>query len=155
MYKCKHFKLMELVPPSIIRDYGDSAWQFLDERALRMLDKLRDKFGKIIVNDWSWHGENKYRGFRPHYCRIGAKQSQHRFGRAFDCIFPELDSTSQRSGGVENNPESTFDSYDKIRQYILDNPQEFRYINALETGCNWLHFDVRNCENRIMTFRMI
>ena len=132
MYKCKHFKIEELVPPSIVRDYGERAWQFLDERALRTLDKLRDKFGKTIVNDWVFGGKNKYRGFRPHYCTVGATQSQHRFGRAFDCIFPESD-------------------IDDVREYILEHPKEFRYINAVEIGVSWLHFDVRNCK-RIMTF---
>ena len=149
MYKCKHFRIEELVPPSIAGDYGEKAWQFLDERALKMLDRLRDEFGRIIVNDWKSGGKNKYRGFRPHYCQIGAVQSQHRFGRAFDCI---LDLTRSEARVEDNSkPQQVFDSYDKIRQFILDNPQKFRFITALETGVNWLHFDVRNCK-KIMTF---
>lgn len=133
MYKCKHFKLEELVPPSIFRDYGERAWQFLDERALKMLDKLRAKFGKITVNDWEWGGTNKYRGFRPHYCTIGATQSQHRFGRGFDCIFE--DTTAE-----------------EVRKYIMENPKEFRFINSMEVDVSWLHFDVRNCQ-RILTYK--
>ena len=165
MYRCKHFKIEELVPPSIARDHGERSWQFLDQRALKTLDKLRDKFGKIIVNDYSFGGRNKYRGFRPHYCHVGAIQSQHRFGRAFDCTFMDLDSTSQErsESGVENNPDSTelhlpavagdeVRSVEDIRQYILDHPKEFRYINAVELDTPWLHFDVRNCD-RILTFK--
>lgn len=134
MYKCKHFRIEELVPPSVFKEYGDRAWQFLDERALRTLDVLRDKFGKIIVNDWVFGGKNKYRGLRPIFCKIGAPYSQHRFGRAFDCIFKEAD-------------------IDEVRDYILENKKEFRYINAIELQVSWLHFDVRNCE-RIMKFML-
>ena len=137
MYKCKHFELWELVPPSIINQYGDQAWEFLDERALRTLDKLRDKFGVCIINDYGFSREflkkigrenrrpDKYSGYRPISCRIGAANSQHRHGRAFDCDFIES-------------------STDNVRQYIIDHPKEFRYITGLELKVPWLHFDTRN-----------
>jgi hypothetical protein len=52
-----------------------------------MLDALRDKFGPITVNDWSWGGTFKESGYRSATSRTGAKYSQHRYGRAFDCKF--------------------------------------------------------------------
>lgn len=132
IYKCRHFKIEELVPIAIARDYKAKAWMFLDDKALRTLDMLRSHFGKIIVNDYVWEGHNQFRGLRPANCLIGATMSQHRFGRAFDCIFKEA-------------------NIDNVRAYILDNPNEFPYINALEMDVSWLHFDTRNCE-RIMKF---
>ncbi|MCD4818645.1 MAG: hypothetical protein K8S23_08125 [Candidatus Cloacimonetes bacterium] len=133
MYSCKYFKIEELVPKNIARKYGERAWQFLDERALITLDILREKFGKIKINDYLFGGSNQYRGFRPPNCTIGADLSQHRFGRAFDCIFLEVD-------------------VEVVRTFILENPDEFSFINALELDVSWLHFDTRNCK-RTMTFK--
>ena len=132
MYKCKHFIIQELVPKDIYEKYGEQAWQFLDERALITLDALREYYGKIVINDWNWGGKNQYRGFRPPNCTIGAKLSQHRFGRAFDCIL--------RQNGINHG-----------RDFILEHPDYFPYINAIEMDVNWLHLDVRNCK-RIMKF---
>ena len=132
MYKCKYFRIEELVPVAIAKNYKEKAWMFLDEDALITLDQLREKFGKIKVNDYLFGGKNQFRGLRPQNCKIGAKLSQHRFGRAFDCIF--LDA-----------------NIDDVRAYITANEDEFPYINAIEMGVSWLHFDTRNIK-RIMTF---
>lgn len=78
MYKCKPFKIHELVPLGIHRKRGEQAWQLLDEKALITLDLLREKFGSAIVNDCKRNGTYKYRGFRPASCNVGSKLSQHR-----------------------------------------------------------------------------
>lgn len=52
MYKCSHFKIQELVPPAIFEARGEKAWELLDERLLITLDRLRDRFGPITVNNW-------------------------------------------------------------------------------------------------------
>jgi hypothetical protein len=133
MYKCKYFKLKELVPPKIFDKYGERAWGFLDDRALITIDALRKKFGKITINDYSWGGPNKYRGFRPYNSNVGAIYSQHKFGRAFDCVFVSI-------------------TAEEVRVYIKENPEEFPYVNSMEEDVTWLHFDCRNC-NRILTYK--
>ncbi len=133
MYICRHFNIKELVSQAVYADRGEKAWQLLDERALKTIDKLRDVFGSVTINDWQWGGENEYRGLRESSCTIGAKYSQHRFGRAFDCHFRNV-------------------SADSVREYILQHPLEFPFICSLEMNVTWLHFDVRNYGPEVLKF---
>lgn len=136
MYTCKYFSLKELLPKEVYVDLSEAGsinfgWWILDERALKCLDLLREEFGTIIVNDWKWGGNNQYRGFRPFDCEVGAKYSQHKFGRGFDCVFkhaqPKL-----------------------VSLYIMERQKDgwgsgvFRYITWTKVYSTWLHFDVRN-----------
>lgn len=121
------FTFQELVPKAIFELYQNDPLfliNLFDDRALRMLQKLRDKFGPCTVNSWSWGGANQYRGYRPLDCTIGAKRSQHKLGKAFDCSFKNF--TAQQ-----------------VRDYVLAHPQEFPYITAIEGQVSWFHFDVR------------
>ncbi len=134
MFKCTQpIGIKELVSRKVFLDRGEKAWSLLDERALKTLDRLREKFGPITINDWSWGGSNEYRGLREPECKIGADYSQHRFGRAFDCKFRDI-------------------SADTVREYILSNPKEFPFITSLEMNVTWLHFDVRNHSLGILKF---
>ena len=113
---------------------GDRAWSLLDERALFTLDTLRDIFGPITVNDWMWGGRFSERGLRTQDGNTGSKYSQHRFGRAIDCIFK--DTTAE-----------------EVREYIFSNPDMFPHIRGVELGTSWLHFDIGNrFGNGIYTF---
>ena len=95
---------------------------------------LRNKYGSITINDWSWGGKNHWRGLRTSDSKYYSTYSQHSFGRAFDLIFK--DTTAEA-----------------VRQDILANPDQwdFRFINSFEEGVSWLHFDVRNCD-RVLTY---
>jgi len=79
------------------------------------------------MNTWYWNGRHQYRGFRDFNSSIGAKLSQHKFGRANDLIFTEEN--------VEN-----------VRKDILADPfhPDFVHITCIEADVSWLHFDVRN-----------
>lgn len=78
------FEIEELVPPQIFKAYGERSLWFLDPRAVRALVDLRFWLNApIIVNDWHRGGRFKASGFRTPGM-IGAKYSQHKFGRAFD-----------------------------------------------------------------------
>ena len=85
-YKCKHFTIKELVPPEVLNELGPiKCWELFDDKALIVLDWFREQIGRqITVNDWSWGGQYKYRGYRPKNCKTGAKNSQHKEGAAFD-----------------------------------------------------------------------
>lgn len=133
-YRPEHFGIRELVPPDVYRDRGETAWQLLDDRALEMLDALRERFGPITVNTWAWGGGYTESGLRRAQTSTGAEFSQHKFGRAFDCKFDDV--TPQ-----------------KVSEYIQANPEKFPYITTLEntdftqgTYRDWLHFDCRNGE---------
>ena len=128
MYKPKNFELYELLPKNIYEEtmrYGETRWQWFDNRLLITLQALRDKEGKIILNDWYWGGKHQYRVFRPFNCEIGALWSMHKSFKAADCIFVET--TAER-----------------VRTRFLENPGNYSFITCVETEISWFHFDVRN-----------
>jgi hypothetical protein len=137
MYKCKHFGIKELVSPNIYNMHGDKAWGVIDERILRTIDALRERFGSCTVNDWSWGGKFEHSGFRDesYYKSTDAylkSRSQHKYGRAMDCKF-------------KNHKAH------EVRKYIIQNQDEFPYVTFIETGplkngvdMSWVHIDVRN-----------
>ena len=130
MYKCKHFKIEELVSQATLAYLGEEAcWKLFDERALMMLDKLRETFGPATVNDWIFGGKHDSRGFRAPNDPDGARYSDHRFGRAFDVIFQKK-------------------SAKDVRAYIIAHKEDFPFITCIEDGVSWLHFSCRNT-NRI------
>ena len=139
-YRPIHFHISELVPLHVYKQFGDTAFEFLDPRALYSLDQLREKFGPTIVNTYNSRSLQKavggqvweWRGLRTSGCHVGAALSQHRFGRAFDCTF------------LEHTPE-------EVRKYLKSHTDEFLLINAIEGQVNWLHFDVRN-RGRLFVF---
>lgn len=133
-YRCKHFAIHELVPPQVYRDRGDAAWQLLDERLLRTLDALRERYGQMFVNNYEFGGEREWSGLRTADSPYYSPYSQHSFGRAADCLFSQV-------------------TVDQVRNEIMANPSasDFILIGSVELGVSWLHFDVRNCD-RIMTY---
>jgi len=132
MYKCKHFKIQELVPQHVYEARGDKAWELLDKNALIALDAVRDAFGAITVNNWHIGGKRNWSGLRTSDSPYYSPYSQHSFGRAFDCIF------ATRTAA-------------QVRQAILNNRDDFPLVQAMELDTSWLHFDVRNT-HRIKTF---
>ena len=126
IYRTKYFKLHELVDKETYEQYGQVAWQFLDERMLMALDQLREALGPITVNNWKWGGQFQWRGLRTSKCRQGAKMSQHRFGRAVD--FDVKGMTAR-----------------EVRAYIRKHFDDFG-IACIERKVNWVHMDFRNCK---------
>ena len=137
-YKPKNFILQELIDPWTFKTYGIRGWTFLDARAVEMLQLIRDRHGPCRVNDWWKHGVRLASGFRPPQSRVGAKLSQHRFGRAFD---------------VKPLQASVTD----VREDIMDNPEVYKYITRLEhedAAPAWVHFDCAATEhNGIWVFK--
>jgi len=128
-YKPKHFQPYELVPKPTFDRFKNSLyriWWLFDSRMLFTADALRDRYGKMVANDWFWGGSNQYRGWRPWDCDVGAELSQHKFGRALDLI------------PVETTAE-------EIRRDIeKGNDLLFKYITCIEGKVFWLHFDCRD-----------
>lgn len=132
MYKCRWFRIYELVPSEVYYRAGktnrvESLWYLFDNRILITADWLRTTYGKMLANTWYWEGRHQYRGWRPWSCPIGAEWSQHKFGRALDLI--PLETTAE-----------------KIRQDIIKSPWDFifQHITCIENEISWLHMDCRN-----------
>lgn len=122
------FDVREFVPPNVFALRGERAWELLDPRILLTANQLRERFGPVKVNDWHRGGHFKYSGFRDPACLIGARLSQHRFGRALDMKFRDA------------SPREVF-------RYILENRSEFPYITTIEDvehTPTWVHVDCRN-----------
>lgn len=126
----KHFVLEEFLPPTIVRKQGTAGknrgWWIMDERALWTTYQLRMRFGPVIINDYLFGGKNKERGFRVWNTKTGALFSQHKYGRAIDCVFEDI-------------------SVEEVSDDIISRPFDlaYKYITAIEVGCAWLHFDFR------------
>lgn len=121
------FIIQELVPPDIYAALGERAWELLDPRATQTLQQLRDRFGPLIVNNWHQGGPFKESGLRSLTTPTGAKYSQHRYGRAFDCKVKQTEPPG-------------------VAAYVLKHAAEFPHLTTIENTDatpTWFHFDVR------------
>lgn len=128
IYRPRHFQLYELIPPEIFEARGEAAWELLDTRLLVVLDRIRDFFGPVRVNDWYWGGNYRESGLRAADSRTGARYSQHKYGRAADLKF------------AQTTPQEVY-------ARILAEPEDFPGLTTLEhieATPSWLHVDVRN-----------
>ena len=134
-YIPKYFKLYEWLPVYFYNKwepvYGEGLWELLfDKRILITGDRLRERYGVMVMNDWQWRQldqyVNQYRGYRPLDCSIGAKLSDHKKGIALDAKFKNY-------------------SVDEIREDIKKKPfdKTFEYITCIEEGVSWLHASCR------------
>jgi len=108
-----NFSLSELVSPEIIEVVGDRAADFLHAELATTLQRLRDKFGAIIVNGTFRGRAFTESGLRHPKSRTGAKLSSHRFGTAADCKFYDI---------------TPVEAYD----YIIRHQSEFPTIRRME-----------------------
>lgn len=120
----KYFVAEELVP------YGYSKYAsiLIDDRILWTIDKMRERFGKITVNNWLWGGAFSYSGWRPMTYSKGAKMSQHRWGRAVDMKFENV-------------------TPDEVREDIkmVGRRGVYQYITRCEAETpTWVHVDCCN-----------
>lgn len=129
-YIPKFFQPYELVPKATYESLKNKPWiiwQLFDPRVLYTADKIRECYGKMIANTWYWGGIHQFRGWRGSRCPVGARWSQHKFGRAEDLIPVEV-------------------TAEEIRRDIKvgKNGHIFQYITCIEDKIGWLHFDTRN-----------
>lgn len=136
MYKCKYFKIQELVPPEIYQSRGNKAWQLMDVRLLKLIDNLREEFGTATINNWSWGGDRQWSGLRTKDSPYYSPTSQHTFGRAADILFKV--------------------SAENVRQAIMESPELFLVDGiesiTLENNVSWVHVDVRNNDYGVNLF---
>lgn len=136
MYKCNYFGIKELVSPKVYKKRGEKAWSLFDDRALKMIDLLREHFGECTINNWYWGGEFKQSGFRTMWTKWWRMFSQHTFGRAFDLKFKHHDAFEIRRDLKDN--------WDTKWKFLF---KEIGIISiSLEEGSTitWVHIDIRN-----------
>ena len=118
--RSEHFKIEEFFPSSMLLKYSeDRLWSLMDSRIVWTADQLRERFGKAIINNLPFGGHNKFRGFRPFDCEMGAELSQHKFGRAIDITFEDYDAAYVRQDIKDDHfPLLHFDCRFSILVYI-------------------------------------
>ena len=123
----KHFTLEEFFSRDLVHGHvPDRLLSYLDPRILTICDYLRDRYGAAIINDWAYGGTREQCGFRLPNSKVGAKCSQHKFGRAADLHFTGITAHEIRT------------------DMKLDQAPFMRAgITAVEDGVSWLHVDCR------------
>lgn len=132
----EYFGIKELVCPHVYEIWGESAWQFLDDRMLANLEFIREGIGKpIVVNNWARGGEYSQRGLRCNTCILVIEKtdlrkvylSAHIQGKAVD--FHVVGMTDE-----------------DVRQWIIEHAEDLPYPCRLERDTTgWCHMDVRQC----------
>jgi hypothetical protein len=130
-YHPKYFALNEVIPPHIIAERGERAWQLMDDRILRGADWLRELFGPAVINGRFGGKVFTESGLRDPFDTTSksAKFSQHKFGRALDLKFTRV-------------------TVKEVYEYIIRNPSEARANNIttvedIAFTPTWLHIDCR------------
>jgi hypothetical protein len=143
-YVPKYFGVREIFPDEVIQAFqgSDRIWMLMDDLILITADRLRERYGEAYVN----FGNNRNRGFRDSRTTVGAKWSQHKFGRALDMNFAKV----------------TIDEVHRdIKLWGRSKLHPFEHIHRVENITGWLHFDRANIraireyphvDNRILFF---
>lgn len=127
------FDIREFVPEATWKRHGRKSIRFIDPKVIAIAQHLRDLTNApVVINNWDNYSLVKYEfsGYRPPTTRIGAKESQHRFGRAIDV----------KVGGMK-----TRDVYN----LVMAHSSEFlklglTTIEDVDFTPTWLHLDCRN-----------
>ncbi len=126
-YRPRNLQLYELVPRAVFELHQAGrldAWLLFDPRVLITADTIRDFFGlPLYANNWHWGGNKDSRGWRPGDDPDGAEYSQHKYGRALDCMVKGMTGAA-------------------VRDVILNHQEHFPLITRVEDGTPHLHYDV-------------
>jgi hypothetical protein len=128
-YRCKHFGIYELVPEHIWQKRGEKAWELLNPLMLITLDRLRDRYGQMKMNNYRWNGGDQWRGLRTPESSYYSVTSKHSQGNAADPIFKYV-------------------SAEQVRKDMEEHPDWdcFEHITEVELGVGWFHFACSNCD---------
>ena len=136
----KYFDVKELVPKEIYEELGDEAIKLLDTRALKALEEVREILNvPLICNNWAAGGNRNYCGYRPQDCKVGAKNSQHKKGNAFDLISTKISASTMRYELEKHKLELTI-------------PIRIEKWDSNGNEISWLHIDTNNYKNTNIYF---
>ena len=127
------FDLREFIDPATYKLFGDQSIWMLDKRLITIAQFIRHRFDyPTTINNWHRGMAYKLSGFRPSTTSIGAKFSQHKFGRGEDV----------KMLGKPNN------GADELREDIMNNFELYHElglntIEDAEFAPNWCHIDTR------------
>ena len=136
-YKCKYFKIKELVCPILLKNISENIlWMMFDDRLLRCADLIKEKYGAITINV----GDLVDCGLRDINSKTGARYSAHKLGRALDL---HIDSIEKK----KLSKEEKIKEYNIVRKELLED-ERFNCL-SFENNISWLHIDTYNRINRL------
>ena len=132
--RSKYFEIFELVPESLYKSKGESAWRYIPEQLIVAIDTIKERFpnGTATINNYFWGGNRKWSGLRTPESKYYSPTSMHSFMMAADIVFSDY-------------------SADEVRKDIINNPDVYPTIKGLELDVSWVHIDCRN-EDKLITF---
>lgn len=142
-YRCKYFKIKELVNPSFLGTNESILWRLFDERLLKNADKIREKYGACTVNA---DGLTDC-GLRKMDSKTGATFSAHKFGRALDLHIRTIEQAAAKIKDPVERKKFKIKEYNRIREQLMVN-HEFDCL-SFEHNISWLHIAVENRDNRL------
>lgn len=122
--------LDEYIPKELYEKYKHKPHRLiamLDSRMIKFDQALRERFGRVTINNWASGGSRQWSGIRTPDSSYYSFTSQHSWGRASDKLFKDASAEEVRSEIIEN-----FDSKWK----------EFG-VTCLEDNVSWVHSDFR------------
>lgn len=156
----KYFFLDEFVDPNTFLTKDDGGLNLVDTRLFKIADLLREKLGKPLrINNWyhyylqlnakGWSDDkiiktilvsdySKWSGLRTNLCKIGAKLSAHRKGKAID---PKGDE-------------------EEMFRIVKDNAKDFyklgvRRLEDPKITNGWLHIDTLELNVTVNSIRVV
>lgn len=128
MYKCKWFKVSELLPKELFKS-ENQGWNIFDDRLKETLDAVREILQvPLICNNWM-HGGNR------NNCGARTKNSPYYRHGSYHTVRPDrkvmaADLVSSRMSAQE------------MRDILVQNYKRLPYPVRIEQGVTWLHIDV-------------
>ena len=134
----KNFSDVEVLP-DVLWGYD---WRiFMNPVIINIAQVLRNEFGSITINNKYWGGRFNWSGYRTRTSGVGAKFSQHKFGRALDLKFKDATPI-------------------EVQNYIIENEEMFyklglRRLEDANITKTWLHIDTMSANkfNKIHVFK--
>lgn len=141
-----NFDIREFVPAETYNRWRNKSIWFIRPEIISIAEFYKSFFKNyfkadnvlVTVNNYMFSGNLQYRGYRPPSCTVGARESQHRFGSAFDCSFT-----------IVKDDQRIVPAMSVIYTAIKNNEKEFlkagvTTIEDVKYTPTWLHTDIRN-----------
>ncbi len=143
-----NFIIEEFVTPELYKTImkttnpKEEFYKYVDKRIVDIVQFVRTKSGKVVViNNWHKGGTYSLRGWRPKNCKIGAKLSMHKTGKAVD--FDIVGMTD-----------------DEVKEFVMKYQKELydlgaRRMESEDFADTWCHLDLKPVKgylNKIYTF---
>ena len=149
-YRCKYFTIRELVNPSFVGLNESILWRLFDDRLLRGIDMIREKYGPCTINAGTWVDC----GLRAMDSKNGAKWSAHKFGRAADVHIVSIEKAAGEISDLKEREKFKSAEYNKVRETLMldhkfDNLSFEQNSATHPKGITWLHVEATNRDNRL------